>query len=315
MQPVKADMHIDTFLTSVSLAYKNESIMYDKACPIIQVRKDSDKIVVMDRKYFAKNAAQLRAPGQESVGGGYVPSSVTYTLENFAFHKMVPDEDLDNADSPLDPYLDATAFVSEVMAVKKELTVVSSCFTTSIWGTDNTTATNWDLYATATPLTDVDTAATQIMKDRGVSRRNLHLMVGHNVHDALKRSPSITALWSGVAPELISEDMLRQAFDIGGYTVASASYNTAVEGATAADSFTHGKNALLCHTAPNPGILVPSAGYIFSWSGVSDGLGMSVGTSRIEMPLKKAVRVEGEIAFDDMVVASDLGYFFSGAVI
>ncbi len=76
----------------------------------------------------------------------------------------------------------------------------------------------------------------------------------------------------------------------------------------------HGKAALLAHVAPQPGLLTPSAGYIFAWRGVSAGLGETIGTSSFYDPKTKADRVEGEIAFDDKVVASDLACFFTAAV-
>ena len=60
--------------------------------------------------------------------------------------------------------------------------------------------------------------------------------------------------------------------------------------------------------------MAPSAGYTFAWNGVSGSLGADVGISSIELPLKKATRIEGEVAFDNKVVATDLGYFISAAV-
>jgi hypothetical protein len=51
-----------------------------------------------------------------------------------------------------------------------------------------------------------------------------------------------------------------------------------------------------------------------SWTGVSGGLGATVGTSRMRMEQYKADRVEAEIAFDMKVIGTDLGYFFNGAV-
>ena len=117
-----------------------------------------------------------------------------------------------------------------------------------------------------------------------------------------KTKNSGTAADSGDA---ISNDLL----------VAKAVKNTAKEGATASMEYVHGKNALLCYCAPAPSLLNPSAGYIFEWRGVSEGLGATIGTKRIPMPLKNnAIRVEADIAFDDKLIATDLGYFFLSAV-
>jgi hypothetical protein len=90
--------------------------------------------------------------------------------------------------------------------------------------------------------------------------------------------------------------------------------NTANEGATPVFSFIHGKNALLCYTPPAPALQTPSAGYTFLWRGISAGLGEPAVIRRFRMEHLRADRVEGELAFDNKVVAQDMGYFFSGIV-
>jgi hypothetical protein len=65
---------------------------------------------------------------------------------------------------------------------------------------------------------------------------------------------------------------------------------------------------------PSPGLLEPSAGYTFAWQGVSGSLGLNMGISKFYMDKEKADRVEGEIAFDHKVVATDLGYMFVSVV-
>ena len=91
-------------------------------------------------------------------------------------------------------------------------------------------------------------------------------------------------------------------------------YATNDEDATAAYSFNFGKSAWIGYVNPSPGLLAPSAGYTFAWNGVSGTLGEDVGISSIDMPLKKATRIEREVAFDNCFVATDLGYFISAAV-
>jgi hypothetical protein len=84
------------------------------------------------------------------------------------------------------------------------------------------------------------------------------------------------------------------------------------KGATGTYDFVHGKHALLCHTASAPAMETPSAGYTFSWTGVGNGAGMSMDVFDIRET--KTRRVEGEMAFDNKMTGSDLGYFFNGAV-
>jgi hypothetical protein len=76
----------------------------------------------------------------------------------------------------------------------------------------------------------------------------------------------------------------------------------------------HGKHALLAYVRPNPGIRSITAGATFMWRGISGGLGQNVAISRFRMEKLKADRIEIEMAYVHKVIASDLGYFFNGAV-
>ena len=106
--------------------------------------------------------------------------------------------------------------------------------------------------------------------------------------------------------------------------VSKAVYNTTTEQAvggagavaTATYNFVASKDALLCYAAPAPGIMVPSAGYIFAWSGLTGLNNMGVRVAQIPMPWLglETVRTEGEMAFDMQVIGADLGYHFSGIV-
>ena len=108
--------------------------------------------------------------------------------------------------------------------------------------------------------------------------------------------------------------MLAAMFDIPRVMVAKAVKATNNEGAAGAYGFAFGKSALLTHVAPTPGLLTPSAGYTFAWTGVSGGLGQTIGTSQFRMESIKSDRIEAEMAFDNKVIGSDLGYFWSTIV-
>ena len=90
--------------------------------------------------------------------------------------------------------------------------------------------------------------------------------------------------------------------------------NTANEGATNVHAFIGGKHALLLYTPATPGLMTPSAGYTFTWTGLLGGGALGTRISRMRVELRKADRVEIEMAFDQKQVAADLGYFFLTAV-
>ena len=90
--------------------------------------------------------------------------------------------------------------------------------------------------------------------------------------------------------------------------------NTAAEGQNPAHSFIGGKNVLLCNVAPNPGLLTPSAAYTFAWTGYLGAGNEGNRIKRYRWEIISSDIVEIELAMDIKLVASELGYFFSGAI-
>jgi hypothetical protein len=130
----------------------------------------------------------------------------------------------------------------------------------------------------------------------------------------LRNHPDIVDRYKYTSAQAITEDMIARLFGVDRILVAKAVKATNNEGASPAYSFAYGKAALLCHVAPNPGLMTPSAGYTFAWTGVSGGLNTTIGVSKFRMESLKSDRVEAEFAFDNKVVGTDLGYFFATAV-
>ena len=99
--------------------------------------------------------------------------------------------------------------------------------------------------------------------------------------------------------------------------VAAAIINNGAEGATNNFGFiVTAKDALLAYCEPQPGIMVPSAGYIFTWTGLLGAGAFGSVISQIPMPWlgRNTVRIEGELAFATKLVGVDLGAYFHNAV-
>ena len=322
-QPNINSVHIDAILTNISVAYlqNQDNFIADKVFPVIPVDKKSDKFFTYTKNDWFRDEAQRRAPGTESAGGGYNLSTSTYSCDVFAFHKDVDDQTVANADSPLNPLREATEFVTRRLMLRRELQWVSDFFTTGVWGTDitgvsGTPSTNetkqWSDYTSSDPISDIESAKSSILSGTGMEANTL--VLGYDVFKALKNHPDLVDRIKYTSSQTITTDMLARMFDIDRVMVAKAVKATNNEGATGAYSFAHGKGALLAHVAPQPGLLTPSAGYTFAWTGVSGGLGSTVGTSQFRMESIKSDRVESEMAFDNKVIGSDLGYFWTSIV-
>ena len=313
-QPTSSDVHVDAILTNISVAYIQDQKAYiaNQVFPTIPVEKQSDKYFLYSKGDWFRDEAQKRAPATESVGSGYSLSTSTYSADVYAFHKDVDDQVRANADSPLNVDRDATEFVTQRMLMRQEIQWTTDFFSTSIWATDATPANLWSDYTASDPIGDVETGKSTILNSTGYLPNTL--VLGYDVFRQLRHHPDIVDRVKYTSAENVTEDILARFFGVDRILIARAIRNTANEGAANSFSSIAGKNAALYYVAPTPGLLTPSAGYSFAWRGVSDGMGANVGITRFRMPELRADRVEAQMAWDNKVIATDLGYFFPSCV-
>lgn len=322
-QPTSSQVHVDAILTNISVAYlqRAENFIADKVFPVVPVDKQSDKYFVYDKNDWLRDEARVRADGTESVGSGYNIATATYYADVYAIHKDIGDQTRANADAPINVDREAAEFVTHRLLTRREIQFVSDFMTTGKWSVDVTGVSGspstgqtrqWNDYTNSDPINDIEAGKASILSTTGLEANTL--VLGYDVFRSLKNHPDLVDRIKYTSSQTITEDMLARMFDIERVLVSKSVKATNAEGATGAYSFTTGKTALLAHVAPNPGVLTPSAGYTFSWTGVSQGMGLTIGTSSFRLESLRATRVEAELAFDNKVVAADLGYFWNTIV-
>lgn len=312
-QPTLSQVHVDAILTNISVAYSQEAdhFVANKAFPTVPVNKQSDKYFTYDQDDFFRDQVQPRADGTESAGTGYGMSTATYSSLVYALHKDIGDQVRENADAPINPDMDATKFLTQQMLIKQERDWVDNYFATSIWGTDSTPGTLWSASG-STPIADIETGKNTILTNTGYEA-NMFIM-SYAAYSILKNHSDFTDRYKYTTSDSISEELIARVIGVDKVHVMRGVYNSAQEGGTASYSQIGDKDCLLCYTAPSAGLMMPSAGYNFTWSGVSAGLGTSTAVSRFRMEHLKADRIEIEGAWDFKAVATPLGYFFSNPV-
>ena len=313
-QPTSNDVHVDAILTNISVAYIQDQAAYiaSQVFPTIPVEKQSDKYFTYTKGDWFRDEAQLRAPATESAGSGYSLATSSYSTQVYAFHKDVDDQVRANADTPLNPDRDATTFVTQRMLMRQEIQWTTDFFASGIWATDTTPSNLWSDYTSSDPIGDVETGKASMLNSTGYLPNTL--VLGYDVFRQLRHHPDIVDRVKYTSAENVTEDILARFFGVDRILVARAIKNTGLEGAANSFSNIAGKNAALYYVAPTPGLLTPSAGYTFAWRGVSDGMGANIGITRFRMPELRADRIEAQMAWDNKVIASDLGYFFASCV-
>lgn len=323
--PTKIQTHIDTALTNISVAYMQEAknFVADKVFPMVPVQKQSDRYFVYSKDDFYRDDAEERAAATESAGGDYdIDNTPSYYCNQYAYHKDVTEQERVNSDAPLTPDVDATDFVSAKLLLRREILWAQKYFITGVWANErlgvsaaptSSQVIKWNL-ATSTPIQDVANMQTDIAETTGY-RPNI-LILGQKAYDALKNHGDILDLIKYTQRGILTPDLLAALFDVDQVLVASAVKNSAAKGVAANTSFILGKNALLAYRAPKPSLKTPSAGYTFTWTGLLGAGAYANRIVRIQMPWlgMGTERIEGEMAFDQKVVAADLGGFFLGVV-
>lgn len=316
-QPTPSDVHVDAALTDISVAYMQNAnnFIAQRVFPTVGVAKQSDKYFTWNKDAFFRDEVTKRAPGSESSGGGIPLDTASYSCDVWAHHKDVDDQTRANADPSANPDDVAAEWITQLMMIRREREWASNFFTTGIWGTDVVGATDftrWD-DAASDPEANITTAKETILLNTGYEPNTL--VVGYQVHNALKRHPLIKDRYKHTSADSITETMIARFFEVDRYFVARSVYNTSNEGDTTPTySFIQGKHAMLCYSAPSPALMTPTAGYTFAWRGLTGLNDASVQFTRFRMQHLKSDRIEGEFAFDMHKVAGDMGYFFSGAV-
>jgi hypothetical protein len=329
-QPTARAVHVDQPLTNISIAFLQNASNFvaSQVFPNIRVQKQSDVYYTYDRGFFNRNQARLRAPATEAAIAGFGLSTDSYAAKVVALKTQMAWQVMSNADTPVQLERANTELLLHQMLIEKEVDWASKYFAGSVWGTEYTGVASspdtdeviqWSDQTSGDPIGDIRQAKTDMMESTGlmpntmvVSQRVLDALVDHpDIVDRIKYSGGV----GNQNPAVTSEQALSQLFAIPRILVMRAIQNTAAEGDTNVHSFIGGKSALLTYVAPTPGLMTPSAGYTFTWSGyqgASNEFGISV--ERRERDLIKATEIESEMAYVHKLVSSDLGVYFGSIV-
>lgn len=327
MKPTASDVHVNTPLTNISIAFLQNAAHFvsDRVFPNVPVMKQSDRYYTYDRGYFNRDEMKVRAPGTESAGGHYsVDNTPTYYAPVYAFHHDIDDQRRANEDSVLSSDREATELVTLKALIKREKLWVSGFFTGGLWTTDldGVDASpsageflQWD-DANSTPLEDIRAQKGAILGLTGFEPNTL--VIGYPVWQALIDHPDIVDRvkygQTPSGPARVTVEAVAALLELDRLLVMKAIENTAIEGAANSHAFIGGKKALLCHAAPSPGLMTPTAGYTFSWTGYLGAGPQGQRVSKFRMEHLKSDRVEIEMAFNQKLVSADLGAFFDTAV-
>lgn len=334
--PDGRSLHISAPLTNISVAYQQEQRwIAPQVFPQVPVQRQGDIFWKYNKGDWFRTIAGVRAPATESLGGGWQVSTDTYYAPVYAVHKDVDDQTRANVDAVFNMDRDATLWVTQQLLIKRDRVFMDSFMKTGVWtggtgigggasGTDltggATAASNqfvqWNRSG-SDPIGDVMTQHIGMARATGM-RPNV-LVIGPAVYQALLNNTSILDRIKYTNGDvgnsgMVGEQLLARAFGVDRIVVTWTIENTGPMGGTDNFAFMNNKTALLVYAAPNPGLMQPSGGYIFTWAGFLGAGAFGTRIRRFRMEAIESDRIEGEMAFDMKIISPDTGIFFDAAV-
>jgi hypothetical protein len=256
-------------------------------------------------------------------------STDSYSIDVRALATDFDFQTLANEDTMLDIRSAGARMVTHQLLIDRETRWASTYFATGVWDTeytgvanaDNDTAgevTQWDDYTNSTPIVDVTRAKRTAMLASGGFMPNI-MVVTRDVRDTLINHPDILDRLNGGATvtntALVTNAKLAEIFEVEKFLVMDAIQNTAAEGATESLSFITEKKAALYYAPPAPGLMVPAAGYNFTWSSLdnSSGYGIEIRSYSDDALAREGIAEElhGVMSYDQKVVGTEMGVFFN----
>lgn len=300
---------VEPILTNMLVGYmqSGDRFVASRVFPVVSVDKDSGTYFKFTKKYWFLDQMQTRAPGGDFARVGFALETGTYATLQYALDYALPDEVRANSQVPMDLETAAVEYLAQQSLLRKEIAWATDFMKTGVWGTDNTTATNWDSDINSDPIGDVLTARRTISNNTGLDGNTM--VVGYVVHQALMNHPDLLdrMKYTTAATQGSVEAALGAMFGLDTYLVGKATYLNTNEAAAFSASAIIDDDALVVHNNPAAGIFGASAGKTFVWQ-PGGGIGSLY---RYRDQSRHADVIQHKEQWDQVAVASDLGYFFS----
>lgn len=314
-QPDAGELHVDKFLTDLSVGYRNASYVSQQVAPTILVEKESDIIPKYVQDHWFRDVAKVLAPGEVTPRSGFTLNTDTYRCLEYGIGKEIPDRLRDNTDAPYDLDRDAALWVAEMIQLRQEVQFANEIFVATAWTSAHRKAgttdfVKWSDYGFSDPVADLR-AYRRLIRQK-IGRHGNTLILGEDVMDTLVDHPMLVErvkYQGGDVSEALIASLLRlDKIVVGSSMQTTVKETTAAQTFSGADLFTDA--ALLMYIPPAAGLFTPSAVYNFVKR--SYGAGMYIRRIRKDEAMKDII--EGRTMFDLKVIDDRAGVHMNDAI-
>lgn len=301
-------------LTQISLAYTNEELVADQVLPRVPVASRAFK--------WLKHEKHERFNIPETIVGRkgrpteieFTATEEASTILDYGVDDLVPAEDTLSAPPGVNPLGRATEGCTEAFLLDREKKVADSIFAAATYPVGNKVTlaggTQWSDFVNSDPVTAMLSAWD------GMLIRPNTLVLGQAVWTKLRQHPKIVAAifpaggnaaTGGIVQGLQN---LANLLEIERVVVGKGWVNTAKPGQTPTLARLWGKHCAALYLNPSAG---PTNGITFGFT-ATWGTRIAGSMDEPKVGLRGATRVRAGESRRELIVASDVGYFFENAV-
>lgn len=191
--PTPTELQFDGRLTNISQQYINEEYIGDLVMPPVAVQKKTGIFKTYDKD------ERFTVP-ETLVGAKTTPNEVewstgsdTFTCADNGLEEFLSQEEVDNADAPINAQSDTVEFVTNLVMLAKEKAIADFVFNAANYGSSNEVdiAAAWATLSSSTVLSDLETGMDACFKQPNI------LVMGLPTWRAASRSAELLAAVKG----------------------------------------------------------------------------------------------------------------------
>jgi hypothetical protein len=305
---------LQTELTQIALSYTNEAFIADQVLAKTPVGSRSFK-------YLNHNKAERFTIPETIVGRKGRPTEVEFTATestaavlDYGLDDVIPVEDVESAPPGINPIGKAVEGIAELVMLDREKRVSDLVFAAATYPAGNKATlsgtSQWSDYTNSDPL-----SAMLAAMDGMLIRPNT-LVLSQSVWSKLRQHPKmIAALYpsggnASVGGIFAGQQNLAQLLEVDSVIIGRGWYNSAKPGQTPTMTRLWGKHAAMLYLNPQAG---PTNGITFGFT-ATWGTRVAGQMPEPKVGLRGGTRVRTGETLKELVVASDVGYFFENAI-
>ena len=267
--PDVGTFRVDPAMTNYAQMLKNGQFAADRIFPQITdgiTGRTGDYWLFDTARDYLRQTNDVRAAGTAANMVDFDGETASYVTVDHALDFVVPDETIDNSNSPIRVMQRASEYLDGKLRLNREIRA-AAILAAGVTNTSDPTH-EWDDTANSDIMTDVQTAR-QSVRDNTYGREANLCVIPAKVWDAVKLHPQIIARvaagGNNSAPAQPFINAVAMLFEVDEIIVTSGYKNTAVEGQTASTSAIWGSDVYFWHQAPRIGLEDPSFAYSLTW--------------------------------------------------